>query len=124
MIRGIVSVDGVPTVTLSIAGQDWPAIIDTGFNGDMELPEVLRNSLNVRYVGRVTSALAGGQTIEEYVYLVEFPFDDQTVQAEVTFVSGFQILIGTHLLREYCLRINFVSGTVELERVSGLKIEY
>ena len=123
MIRGIVSVDGVPTVTLSIAGQDWPAIIDTGFNGDMELPEVLRNSLNVRYVGRVTSALAGGQTIEEYVYLVEFPFDDQTVQAEVTFVSGFQILIGTHLLREYCLRINFVSGTVELERVSGLNIE-
>ena len=117
MIRGIVSVDGVPTVTLSIAGQDWPAIIDTGFNGDMELPEVLRNSLNVRYVGRVTSALAGGQTIEEYVYLVEFPFDDQTVQAEVTFVSGFQILIGTHLLREYCLHINFVSGTVELERV-------
>ena len=116
MIRGMVSADGVPTITVSIAGQDWIAIIDTGFNGDLELPENLLNSLNARYVGRVTSALAGGQTIEEDVYLVDFPFDGRTIQAEVTFVPGSQILIGTHLLREYRLQINFVSKTVELER--------
>lgn len=134
MIRGTVSTDGVPTSTLSIAGQDWHAIIDTGFNGDLELPEGLRGSLNARYVryaharlrlsvGRVTSALAGGQIIEEEVYLVEFPFDGQTVQAEATFVSGSQILIGTHLLREYCLQINFVSRTVQLEKVKPTIVE-
>ena len=50
------------------------------------------------------------------MYLVEFPFDGQTVQAEATFVSGSHILIGTHLLREYSLQINFVSKTVQLER--------
>ena len=64
MIRGTVSADSVPTITLSIAGQDWTGIIDTGFNGDLELPKVLRNALNSRYVGRVISALAGGQMIE------------------------------------------------------------
>ncbi|HEX3033885.1 MAG TPA: hypothetical protein VHT73_01975 [Thermodesulfobacteriota bacterium] len=117
MIRGIVSDDGVPTITLSVAGQDWITIIDTGFNGDLELPEDLRDSLNARYVGRVTSALAGGQTIEEDVYLVEFAFDGQMVQAEATFVPGSQILIGTHLLQQYHLQINFVSKTVRLERV-------
>ena len=116
MIQGTVSADGVPTITLSIAGQEWPAIMDTGFNGDLELPEGLRDGLHARYVGRVTSALAGGQIIEEDAYLVEFPFDDQTVQAEATFVSGSQILIGTHLLRAYCLQINFVGRTVQLER--------
>lgn len=116
MIGGAVSADGVPTITLSIAGQDWPAIIDTGFNGDLELPDDLRDSFTARYVGRVTSALAGGQSVEEDVYLVEFPFDGQTVQAEATFVSGSHILIGTHLLREYSLQINFVSKTVQLER--------
>ena len=68
--------NGVPTIILSIASQDWMATIDTGFNGDLELPEPLRNSLNARYVGQVTSALAGGQMIEEAVYLVDFPFDD------------------------------------------------
>lgn len=118
MIRGMVSADGVPTITLPIVGQNWMATIDTGFNGDLELPFVLRNALNSRYVGRVISALAGSQTIEEDVYLVDFPFDGRVIQAETTFVTGYQILIGTHLLREYHLQINFVSKTVELERVS------
>ena len=117
MIYGTVSVDGVPTIILSIASQDWMATIDTGFNGDLELPEPLRNSLNDRYVGQVTSALAGGQMIEEPVYLVDFPFDDTVVHAEATFVDGPEILIGTHLLREYRLQVNFVLQTVELEKV-------
>ena len=117
MIYGTVSIDGVPTITLSIASQDWRATIDTGFNGDLELPEFLRNSLNARYVGQVTSALAGGQTIEEAVYLVDFPFDGKIIHAEATFVDGHQILIGTHLLREYRLQIDFVLQTVELEKV-------
>ena len=101
----------------SLASQDWRATIDTGFNGDLELPGSLRNSLNARYVGQVTSALAGGQTIEEAVYLVDFPFDDTIIHAEATFVDGYQILIGTHLLREYRLQVNFVTQTVELEKV-------
>ena len=44
MIHGTVSADGVPTITLSIGSQDWTATIDTGFNGDLELPEALQNS--------------------------------------------------------------------------------
>jgi predicted aspartyl protease len=71
VIRGAVSADGVPMIILSIAGQDWPAIIDTGFNGDLELPNDLRDVFNARYVGRVISALAGGQSVQEDVYLVE-----------------------------------------------------
>lgn len=116
MILGSVSAEGIPTITLSVAGQDWPAIIDTGFNGDLELPDALRDVLNARYVGRVISTLAGGQSVEEDVYLVAFPFDGQMVQAEATFVPGSHILIGTRLLRAYSLQINFVSRTIQLER--------
>jgi hypothetical protein len=46
---------------LPIAGRDWPATIDTGFNGDVELPDALRDPLNAQFVGRAT-ALAGGQS--------------------------------------------------------------
>ena len=116
MILGVVSVQGLPTIILPIAGQDWPAIIDTGFNGDLELPDALREPLNAQFVGRATAALAGGQSIEEDVYLVDFPFDGRIVQAEATFVTGNRILIGTNLLREYSLQINFVSRTVQLDR--------
>jgi clan AA aspartic protease len=116
VILGVVSVQGLPTITLPIAGQDWPATIDTGFNGDLELPDALRELLNAQFVGRATVALAGGQSVEEDVYLVDFPFDGRVVQAEATFVSGSRILLGTRLLREYSLQINFVSRTVQLDR--------
>ena len=118
MMRGTVSDIGVPTIILSIAGQEWSVTIDTGFNGDLELPEVLRNVLEPQYVGRLTSSLAGGQTIEEDVYLVDFPFDGQIIQARVTFVVDGDILIGTRLLQEYRLQIDFVRQTVLLERVA------
>lgn len=121
MIQGEVSTNGVPTIRLSVAGREWAATIDTGFNGDLELPEALRTSLNIRDTfGLVKFALAGGQTIEEYVYIVDFPFDGRLVEAEATFVSDNQILIGTRLLQDYWLQINFVTRTVALERVAAV----
>ena len=117
MILGVVSVEGLPTIILPITGRNWSATVDTGFNGDLELPDALREPLNAQFVGRATAALAGGQSVEEDLYLVDFPFDGRIVRAEATFVSGNNILIGTRLLRDYSLQINFANGTVRLERV-------
>ena len=117
MIVGTVNRDGVAVLALPVAGQSWQAVIDTGFNGDLELPSGLRTKVNARFKGRYRSLLAGGQTVVEDTYRVDFPFDGQTVMAEATFVAGGEILIGTHLLRNYRLEINFPSRTVLLERV-------
>jgi len=116
VIAGNVSDDGVPVITLEIAGQNWRAIVDTGFNGDLELPEGLRGKLNDQPAGRLRSALAGGQVIEEDAYSVDFPFDGQVLHAIATFVSDEQVLIGTNLLRDYYLQIRFASKTLRLER--------
>lgn len=116
MIAGNVSDDGVPVITLEVAGQAWSAIIDTGFNGDLELPEVLRGKLNDQPAGRLRSALAGGRIIEEDAYLVDFFFDGHSYHAVATFVPEPQILIGIHLLRNYFLQIRFASRTVHLDR--------
>jgi predicted aspartyl protease len=94
------------------------AVIDTGFNGDLELPLALRETLNARSRGETLSELAGGQTIVEELFWVDFPFDGRTVQADATFVAGQTILPGTHLLQHYRLEINFVARTVLLERVA------
>lgn len=118
MIPGTVDDNDVPKVLLPVAGQDWPAIVDTGFNGDLELPESLRPRVNPRYLCRSYSLLAGGHAIVEEVYLVDVPFDGQIVEAEATFVPGGEILIGTHLLRPYRLEINFVARTVLLEHMA------
>jgi hypothetical protein len=54
----------------------------------------------------------------EDAYDVDFPFDGRTVLAESTFVNSNEILIGTHLLRDYCLQIDFSVQTVTLTRTS------
>jgi predicted aspartyl protease len=117
MIGGIVTEDGSPTVFLTVAGQSWPAVVDTGFNGDLELPEELRPHVNPRYHAEAVSLLAGGQSVVEDIYLVDFSFDDETVCAEASFSSSREILLGTHLLRQYDLRVHFPNRTVRLERV-------
>lgn len=37
MLVGIVTAAGEPMVQLPVGGQDWPAVVDTGFNGDLDL---------------------------------------------------------------------------------------
>jgi predicted aspartyl protease len=100
-----------------VAGQVWPAVVDTGFNGDLELPDHLRPHVNARFRGTCLSVLAGGQSVLEDVFVVDFPFDGRTVVVAATFVPHGPILIGTSLLQSYRLTIDFVARTVVLERV-------
>ena len=118
MITGIVTREGQPTIVVSVGEQEWSSVIDTGFNGDLELPEWLRPHVNARFRGLVRSLLGGGQQVEEAVYLVDFPFDGEIVLADATFVEGQGILVGTHLMRQYHLDIDFPGQTVRLERLS------
>ncbi len=80
MIDGSVTDDGVPAIDVQVGNQPWQAIIDTGFNGELELPERLRSHVNAQFVGRTTSLLAANQRLEEDVFLVDFPFDGRTVR--------------------------------------------
>ena len=80
MIGGIITEDGVPAIAVEFGSQRWQAIIDTGFNGELELPERLGLHVNARFVGRATSLLAANQQIEEEVFLVDFPFDGRMVR--------------------------------------------
>ena len=118
MITGIVTDDGVPLIRVSIGGHEWPAIIDTGFNGGLELPESCRDVVEPQFLGRIVSVLAGGMKIEEDAFRVEFPFDGDGVESEATFVDSETILIGTALLANHLLAIDFPAKTVTLERAT------
>jgi predicted aspartyl protease len=117
LIIGTVTESRVPTVELTVAGQGWEAIVDSGFNGDLELPIELKNQIKCRFIGPQISILAGNQRIEEDAYEVEIVFDDKLMRAEATFAVGRQILIGTRILRSHRLEIDFPARTVTLTRV-------
>ncbi len=114
MIRGAVDESGLPVIELEIAGRTWRAAIDTGFNGDLELPYALGAAVKARYFGRGSSFLAGAQVLEEDHYLVELLFDGRVVRALASFVPGDGILIGTNLLRDYRLVVDFPNAEVQL----------
>lgn len=116
MIRGQISADGVPTIDIQIQDQTWKAIVDTGFNGELELPIRLQQFINSEFVGRAISLLAANQQIEEDIYLVDFPFDGRVRRAQSTFVDGDEILVGTGMLREYRLTIDFPADIVTIAR--------
>ena len=116
MIRGRVGPDGMPRVTLHVGGRDWPALIDTGFNGDLELPYELGPVVQAQYEGSVYSVVADGRRIFEDSYRVQFPFDGEIVPAEATFARVDEILVGTRLLRHHRLEVRFVGRTVVVER--------
>lgn len=116
MIRGKISDQGLPIIDIPLRGSRWDAIIDTGFNGDLELPAALSLSLSMTYLGSVDVQLGGGQSIEEEIYLIDFPFDGEIVAAEVTFSVTDEILIGTQMFRSFRLEIDFVAKTVVLEK--------
>ena len=117
MIQGTVTTDVIPIVSLAVAGQMWEATVDTGFNGDLELPEALRPFVNPHFLAPTEWLLAGDQRIVEDTYEVEFPFDGARLAVEATFVADDSILIGTGLMAQYRLTVDFVAGTVLLERL-------
>jgi predicted aspartyl protease len=100
-----------------VAGSEWVAVIDTGFNGDLELPEALAPHFPAHGFGESETTLGGGNVIMEDLFFIEFPFDGELVEALVAFAPVGEILIGTNLLRNYRLEVNFVTGTVSLEKV-------
>jgi predicted aspartyl protease len=115
VIRGNVE-EGVPLIKLKVADQDFTAIVDTGFNGDVELPLSLKPLLSSMYIGKTTSYLAGGQSIVEDTYLLKLPFDGREIEVEATFVADKYVLIGTSLLKQHRLEVNFLERSVAIER--------
>ncbi len=75
MIEGKISADGVPLIDVEVGNQRWRAIIDTSFNGELELPERLRPHVKAEFVGRAPSLLAANHRVDEDVFLVDFVFD-------------------------------------------------
>lgn len=113
---GTVNPKGTPTINWHIDGQDWQTVIDTGFDGDLELPDKLFSSRVVEHLGPTLNQLAGGVIVVEELYQVQVEFDGRAILAEATFVLGDEILLGTGLLDEYRLIVDFSAKTVAIER--------
>jgi predicted aspartyl protease len=114
VITGVVSPEGVPTIHLQIGRSVWPTIVDTGFNGDVELPESLKTEIDAIPIGVVQSILAAGKVVDEDCFLITIEFDGELRTVEATFAPVNELLIGTGLMSQHHLEVDFPTGTVRL----------
>jgi predicted aspartyl protease len=118
-MTGEVNSEGTPVLHMNLAGHDWIAIIHTGFNGDLELPDVLAAHFGGIPSGQERSMLADGTIVVDELFMIDFPFDNQSVKARVSYAPARYILIGTGLMADYRLEIEIPARAVQLTRVQA-----
>lgn len=117
VIEGQINEHGTPLIPLRLADQDWLAIVDTEFNGGLELPATLAEMLNAESYGKVEPRLAAGIVVSEEIFLVELDFDGKHEFTPATFAAVNHVLVATRLMRHHRLELDFPARTVRLERV-------
>ena len=90
------------------------SIIDTGFNGYLSVSRYLIEESNWIYMGHEEYELANREIIEEEIYLGEIIFDERIYNVIVVATNSDEVLIGTRLLRDKILTVNFCSSRVEI----------
>jgi predicted aspartyl protease len=116
MIEGHVDAEGVPYIPLMLGQRRWMAIVDTGFNGGLDLPRALSNEITGKLLGRFEAELANGVTVTDEVYRIRVVFDDEERFVPASFSDTAEVLIGTRLLRRHFLEIDFPTKTVRVSR--------
>lgn len=111
MLEGRVNRHGEPIVAIQLLlrarPSTFPAVIDTGFNGYLSVPQRLLSQSRWQPIGTEKFEIATGAIVEQEIFLGEIVFDGQQSPAYVVATQAQDILIGTKLLKRKALSINF-----------------
>ena len=109
-----------PTSQLEVQGSrgavELTAIIDTGFDGHLCLPTSLAVGLGLELSGQNEVELADGTRKMELVFAGTVRFLDDRRDVAIYLTDGDEALIGTRLLSDCRISIDFTTGKVQLTR--------
>ena len=84
-------------------------VVDTGFEGFLTLPSTVITKLGLPYIARINANLADNSNVATNVYLATILW--KRVEKDVAVLGmGRRPLIGTALLEDYHLSIDFCDG--------------
>ena len=111
--------DGKPKIELTILGLDdkisVPALIDTGFNGALMLSLPAALQIGLRLTNILPVELADGSIKKEFVFEAKVVLDGETLPIEVLLTSSDESLLGTALLRDRSLTMDFSRQIITLD---------
>jgi clan AA aspartic protease len=96
-----------------------PAIIDMGFSDELSLPTDIAVGLGLELVDRQRVVLADGSMRTELEFSCRVQFLDEEREVNVYLTELDEALIGTALLRDCRLTIDFKKERVSLKRLKG-----
>lgn len=92
------------------------AIVDTGFSGDLSLPTDIAVALGLELVAERTSTMADGSVRTRLAFAGRVRFLGEIHDVEIHLTDLDEPLIGTRLLEDYRLTIDFAKETVDLKK--------
>lgn len=121
MITGRINQDGSPVLSITISGNrneaTVDATLDTGFNGHVCLPISAAIPLGLELTGAVRVELADGTVLQdELEFAGKILWDDQIIDVIIVLTKSDESLIGTGLLGNSDVRLNYRTDQVSIER--------
>ncbi len=122
MITGSVNAYRDAVIRLTLLGtkgqtQEIDAVIDTGFNGSLTLPQATIDTLELSWRSRGSSILANGQVDECDIYTAVVLWDGQKRPLLIEATES-DPLVGMRLMAGYRITIeNIDGGPVTLEKL-------
>ena len=119
MLNGIVNDRDEPVVSLHLISSKGhahrhPVIIDTGFNGNLSVPEKLAKRYGWPWIGNESYEIVTGDVVEQKVFLGEIRCFGVQQQVYAVASHADDILMGTRLLRQKQLNINFLTKKLQI----------
>ena len=118
MIRGFVNEHDEPIIQLQLGLSQREikrdAVIDTGFNGYISVPKPIVQESGWDFLGSEEYELASGELIVADAFLGKIVFDGKNTVVYALASDTADILIGTKLLRNKVLTIDFGRKTISV----------
>ena len=110
---GWVDANGDAIVPIALAaGVTINFVIDTGFDGGLLLPASMAEGLRLPIIGERECLIVGGAILTNFTSLVEIDWMGSRYVTEVILSEGDDCLIGTSLLRQTRLKIDYIARSV------------
>ena len=94
---------------------EFPAIIDTGYNGEVILPESKIHEMDLEFLGTIDSELANGEVVGIELFKGKSKWFNTIREITIGASQSNDALLGTLLLVNCELDVNFKQGWVKIE---------
>jgi len=113
-MKGYIDEYGQPMISISVNGLSIDAVVDTGFDSELCLPVQLAIRLGLKLKDVTMFELADGTIKREPVFFGSVKFGKETKDVGIILTESEDALIGTGMLSEYVLRIDFIRKEIEI----------